>query len=64
MTVLKFNPSSSLLVSGSPDNSIRVVSIPHTIAGSSSGFFAFVLLAIVILILALVARQYPGALPW
>lgn len=82
MTVLKFNPTGSLLVTGSPDNSIRVVSIPNAIGGSckfsethfalyslpttflASAFLTFILLAILVLLLALVARQYPGVLPW
>lgn len=33
-TVIKFNPSSTLLVSGSADNSIRIVSIPESTGGS------------------------------
>jgi prolactin regulatory element-binding protein len=33
-TVIKFNPSSTLLVSGSADNSIRIVNIPESASGS------------------------------
>lgn len=35
-TTLRFNPESNLLISGSVDNSIRVVSVPETLAESST----------------------------
>lgn len=34
MTTITFNPTSSLLVSGSADHSIRIVSVPKTAGGS------------------------------
>ena len=34
-TVIRFNPSSTLLVSGSPDNTVRAVVIPENLAGTS-----------------------------
>jgi prolactin regulatory element-binding protein len=41
-TTLHFNPSSTLLVSGSADNSIRVVSVPDSLgdACTSAVFFS------------------------
>ena len=35
-TVIRFNPSATLLVSGSADNTIRTVAIPETLTGTSA----------------------------
>jgi len=59
-TVIKFNPSASLLISGSPDNSIRIVSVPSAIQGSSFSLIVLLLLTILILLLAIAFRQYQG----
>ncbi|KAH6915234.1 quinon protein alcohol dehydrogenase-like superfamily [Coprinopsis sp. MPI-PUGE-AT-0042] len=55
-TVIKFNPSSTLLVSGSADNSIRIVNIPESTSGS--GLLSPFLLAVIIIILAFLAQMY------
>jgi prolactin regulatory element-binding protein len=55
-TVVKFNPSGNLVVSGSPDNSIRVVTIPAHIS-SGVGTFVFIL-AVVLVILAILVQLY------
>ncbi|KAF8914084.1 WD40 repeat-like protein [Gymnopilus junonius] len=61
-TVIKFNPITSLLISGSADNSIRIVSVPSVVEGSSFGFIVFLLLTVLILLLAIAYRQYQGSL--
>ncbi|KAF9535113.1 WD40-repeat-containing domain protein [Crepidotus variabilis] len=57
-TFVKFNPTTSLLVSGSADNSLRVVTIPQEVAGTSFAFVLFMLLAVVFLLLAIATKQY------
>ncbi|KAK4688290.1 prolactin regulatory element-binding protein, partial [Tremellales sp. Uapishka_1] len=54
-TALKFNPSASLLVSASADNTIRVVMVPARFGGVSLPLVAF-LLAILAIIAAMVMR--------
>jgi prolactin regulatory element-binding protein len=78
-TTLKFNPSATLLVSGSADNTVRIVSVVQHAARSLSKclllvtdcvniksrkawkFIIIVLLAILVAVLALFAKQYIGA---
>ncbi|WVQ93840.1 hypothetical protein IAU59_000918 [Kwoniella sp. CBS 9459] len=55
-TALRFNPSASLLVSASADNTIRAIVVPASFGGVSAPMIA-VLLAILVLILALVLRS-------
>ena len=83
-TTLKFNPTGTLLVSGSADNTVRIVSVGQHAAGSFSKslqlltdsvnikfckawkFIFIVLLAILVAVLALFAKQYidAGSLKW
>jgi len=56
-TFVKFNPTTSLLVSGSADNSIRIVSIPQIVAGPSQRYL-FSILTFVILLLAIAISLY------
>ncbi|WVF66218.1 hypothetical protein IAT40_000958 [Kwoniella sp. CBS 6097] len=55
-TALKFNPSASLLVSASADNTIRAIVVPASFGGISTPVIAL-LLATLILVLALVLRS-------
>ncbi|WVQ76361.1 hypothetical protein IAR50_006026 [Cryptococcus sp. DSM 104548] len=55
-TALKFNPSASLLVSASADNTVRVVVVPADFGGLSAPMIFFIL-TILILILALGLRK-------
>ncbi|KIJ56638.1 hypothetical protein M422DRAFT_22792 [Sphaerobolus stellatus SS14] len=55
-TTLAFNPSASLLVSGSADNSIRVITVP-TNFGSSSPKIITILLALLFLLLAIAFQR-------
>ncbi|KDR83558.1 hypothetical protein GALMADRAFT_235779 [Galerina marginata CBS 339.88] len=63
-TLIRFSLDASLLVSGSPDNSIRIVSIPKEVEGSSFGLILVALLTVLFLLLAIAAKQYPGSLGW
>jgi len=61
-TTLKFNSTTTLLVSSSADNTVRIVSLQYA-AGSFTWTFIFViLLAILVAVLALFAKQYTGAI--
>ncbi|KAJ6629148.1 WD40-repeat-containing domain protein [Mycena sp. CBHHK59/15] len=57
-TTLKFNPTSRLLVSGSADNTIRVISVPDSVGKSSSGLLFIILITLLIVLLAFMAQQY------
>ncbi|KAJ7179839.1 WD40 repeat-like protein [Mycena crocata] len=57
-TTLRFNPTSRLLVSGSADNTIRVISVPEVIGKSSWGLMMIILLTLIIALMAFVAQQY------
>ncbi|KAF9469044.1 WD40-repeat-containing domain protein [Collybia nuda] len=59
-TTIAFNPTSSLLVSGSADNSVRVVSVPQSTGGSSWGVFVLIFLTLLVIILAVAAQKYMG----
>ena len=78
-TTLKFNPTTTLLVSSSADNTVRIVSLQYAagsfrkcsllvtdkmnIKFSKAWTFIFViLLAILVAVLALFAKQYTGAI--
>jgi len=56
-TFIKFNPTTSLLISGSADNSIRIISIPREVAGPSRRYL-FSILALLILLLAIAVAYY------
>ncbi|WVO14856.1 hypothetical protein L204_102495 [Cryptococcus depauperatus] len=55
-TALKFNPSASLLVSASADNTIRTIVVPASFGGISISVIIF-LLTVLILILALILSR-------
>ncbi|PFH52522.1 hypothetical protein AMATHDRAFT_74010 [Amanita thiersii Skay4041] len=57
-TTIKFNPTSTLLLTGSADNSIRIVSIPLAIESSSWGVMFLVIVAFVILLLAIALQKH------
>ncbi|KAJ7699925.1 quinon protein alcohol dehydrogenase-like superfamily [Mycena rosella] len=57
-TTLKFNPTSRLLVSGSADNSIRVISVPDSVGKSSWAWFIIILITLLVALLAFAAQQY------
>ncbi|KAJ7095233.1 WD40 repeat-like protein [Mycena belliarum] len=57
-TTLTFNPTSRLLVSGSADNSIRVVSVPDSVGKSSWAWIIIILITLLIALLAFAVQQY------
>lgn len=58
-TVLRFNPSGTLLMSGSADNSVRVMEVPAMVGsgGAMSSVILYVLLALLAILAAVVLRQ-------
>ncbi|CAA7259537.1 unnamed protein product [Cyclocybe aegerita] len=57
-TTIKFDPNTTLLVAGSADNTIRIMSIPSTVGGSSWSVIIFIFLALVFVLVAIAAKQY------
>ncbi|KAF4600856.1 hypothetical protein EYR38_005501 [Pleurotus pulmonarius] len=62
-TTLKFNPASTLVVSGSADNTVRIVSVPEAFGGSSWNALLLVILTILVILLAVAAQKYASTLP-
>ncbi|KAI0761730.1 WD40 repeat-like protein [Irpex lacteus] len=60
-TTLSFNPSASLLVSGSADNSVRVISVPDNLTAASWSSWIIVLVTLLIIIFAIIAQQMQQA---
>lgn len=58
LTTITFNPTSTLLVSGSADHSVRIVSVPQTTGGWSWGPLLFILLTLIIVLIAFAAQRY------
>ncbi|KAF8974375.1 WD40 repeat-like protein [Flammula alnicola] len=57
-TTIKFNSTTTLLVSGSADNSIRIVSVPTVVGGPTWSFIMLLFITVLILLLAIAAKQY------
>ncbi|GAA5999277.1 hypothetical protein JCM5350_004978, partial [Sporobolomyces pararoseus] len=56
-TTIKFNPSSSLLVSGSADNSLRVIKVPPPSERGGESKMTMVWLTLLILLIAVLVQQ-------
>jgi len=56
-TVLKFNPTSRLLISGSADNTVRLIAIPEGLGDSSPWSYALTIILGLFLVLFAVALQ-------
>ncbi|KII95368.1 hypothetical protein PLICRDRAFT_48333 [Plicaturopsis crispa FD-325 SS-3] len=56
-TAIRFNPTSTLLVSGSVDNTVRVVTIPQSLGGQSWGTILLILFALMAVLLAVLAQK-------
>ncbi|KAJ3864885.1 WD40 repeat-like protein [Lentinula novae-zelandiae] len=63
-TTLAFSTDSSVLVSGSADNSIRVINLPDQVRGSNWSFFMLIILTLIVLLLAYTAQRYSNTLGW
>ncbi|KAH9994073.1 WD40-repeat-containing domain protein [Russula compacta] len=56
-TVLKFNPTSRLLISGSPDNTVRLIAIPEGLGDTSSWSYAIMIILALFFVLFAIALQ-------
>lgn len=56
-TVVRFNPTSDLLVSGSADNTIRLVSVPENLVAASWSSWIIVIVTILVILFAILANQ-------
>ncbi|KAJ3803058.1 WD40 repeat-like protein [Lentinula aff. detonsa] len=63
-TTLAFNTNSSLLVSGSADNSIRVITLPDQVRGSNWSFFMLIILTLIVLMVAYALQRYSNTFGW
>ncbi|EJF62868.1 WD40 repeat-like protein [Dichomitus squalens LYAD-421 SS1] len=61
-TTLRFSPHSDILVSGSADNTIRVATIPVGLGATSWGTWLLFIVALLVLLFAILAKQWPRAL--
>jgi len=56
-TTLRFNTASNLLVSGSADNTIRVVTVPENLGAISWTFWVTIILTLLVLLFAFIAQR-------
>ncbi|PSR73491.1 hypothetical protein PHLCEN_2v10783 [Hermanssonia centrifuga] len=56
-TTLRFNPTSNLLMSGSADNTVRIVTIPDHLAGASWSSWIIVIVTLLVILFAIIAQQ-------
>ncbi|EPQ59910.1 hypothetical protein GLOTRDRAFT_125665 [Gloeophyllum trabeum ATCC 11539] len=56
-TALRFNPPSKLLISGSADNTLRVIEVPE-FSGGGWGTFILILLALFVILFAVATQLY------
>jgi prolactin regulatory element-binding protein len=52
-TTLRFNPTSTLLVSGSADNSVRIISVPAELGGQFWGTLTVIILTLLVILSAI-----------
>jgi prolactin regulatory element-binding protein len=57
ITTVRFSPTSTLLVSGGADNSIRVVAVPEKFAGQSWTMIILIILALLVLLAAFLLQK-------
>ncbi|KZW04037.1 hypothetical protein EXIGLDRAFT_827966 [Exidia glandulosa HHB12029] len=60
-TTIRFNPTSTLLVSGSADDSLRIVALPESFGYMNTGSWILLAIAIIVLLIAILARVFFGA---
>nr|ANC28037.1 WD-repeat protein [Polyporus umbellatus] len=61
-TTLRFSPTSDMLVSGSADNTVRVVTIPPNLGATSWGSWILFIVALLVVLFAVLAQQMPRVL--
>ncbi|ETW84544.1 hypothetical protein HETIRDRAFT_473217 [Heterobasidion irregulare TC 32-1] len=57
-TTLRFSPSSRLLVSGSADNTVRMIAVPETLGDSAWGMYFVLLMAVFVVLFALAVQLF------
>ncbi|KAG6832950.1 hypothetical protein H0H92_004834 [Tricholoma furcatifolium] len=57
-TTIAFNPTSTLLISGSADATVRVANVPVAATGSSWSVILLVLITLFVILLAIVTQKY------
>ncbi|GBE79367.1 WD40 repeat-like protein [Sparassis latifolia] len=56
-TTLRFNTTSNLLISGSADSTVRIVTIPDTLAAASWSSWILIIVTLLVIIFAILAQQ-------
>ncbi|KAI0356520.1 WD40 repeat-like protein [Trametes cingulata] len=56
-TTMRFNPSSDMLISGSADNTVRIVTIPPNLGSTSWSTWILVVVALLVALFAILAQQ-------
>ncbi|KAG2043015.1 WD40-repeat-containing domain protein [Suillus americanus] len=57
ITTVRFSPTSTLLVSGGADNSIRIVTVPEKFAGQSWTMIILIILALLVILVAFLLQK-------
>ncbi|KAG1892634.1 WD40 repeat-like protein [Suillus subluteus] len=57
ITTVRFSPTSTLLVSGGADNSIRIVTVPEKFAGQSWTMIMLIILALLVILVAFLLQK-------
>jgi len=58
ITTVRFSPTSTLLVSGGVDNSIRIVTVPEKFAGQTWTLIILIVLALLIVVIGILLQQW------
>jgi len=58
ITTVRFSPTSTILVSGSVDNSIRIVTVPEKFAGQTWTLIILIVLALLAVVVAISLQQW------
>ncbi|KAI0722994.1 WD40 repeat-like protein [Earliella scabrosa] len=56
-TTIRFSPTSEMLVSGSADNTVRVVTVPSNLGATSWGSWILFIVALLVVLFAILAQQ-------
>ncbi|KAI0637920.1 WD40 repeat-like protein [Trametes polyzona] len=56
-TTIRFNPTSDMLISGSADNTVRIVAIPPNLGATSWSTWILVIVALLVALFAVLAQQ-------
>ncbi|KAG1755864.1 hypothetical protein EDB19DRAFT_1663393 [Suillus lakei] len=57
ITTVRFSPTSTLLVSGGVDNSIRIVTVPEKFAGQPWSMIILIILALLVIMVAVLLQK-------